>query len=105
MQHKTTSILETPTLEKWAESTARACESIIKSLNNMAYADDKLTPEMVEMVLTNIKVALIDDGFNDEQLDSHLESDYSVDNYMEDGDALASAGWGTDEDYSSGEIL
>ena len=36
MQHKTTRILETPTLEKWAELTARACESTIKSFNNMA---------------------------------------------------------------------
>ena len=99
MQHKTKRILETPTLEKWAELTARACESTIKSFNNMAYDDEKLTPEMVEMVLCNIKSSLIDDSFNSPSEDSHLESDYSIDNYADDGDALASAGFGTDEDY------
>jgi len=35
--------------------------------------------------------------------DDHLESDYDdrycLDNYEDDGEALASCGWGTDEDY------
>ena len=107
MQHKSARIIETPKINDWAKRTADTCSELIKGFNNMAYEDEPLEEYMVELVLSNIRLQLVEwkDEQTDEQPDDHLESNYSPDNYMEDGDALASAGWGTDEDYSSGEIL
>jgi len=103
MMHKSARILETPKIEDWAKRTADICTDIIRGFNNIAYEDEPLEEYMVELVLTKIRHKLV--VWRDEQQDDHLESNYSPDNYMEDGDALASAGWGTDEDYSSGEML
>ena len=44
---------------------------------------------------------LFEDDFNGEQIvDDSMFDDYEQDDMYDDGDALASAGWGTDEDYN-----
>jgi hypothetical protein len=44
---------------------------------------------------------LFEDDYNGEQfLDDSMFDDYEQDDMYDDGDALASAGWGTDEDYN-----
>ena len=97
MMHKSARILETPKIEDWAKRTADICTDIIRGFNNIAYEDEPLEEYMVELVLTKIRHKLI--TWESEPMDSHLESEYA------DGQALASAGWGTDEDYNSGEML
>lgn len=47
---------------------------------------DDMTPEEIEEVMD------IEDDF------------YNIDDYYDDASALASAGWGTDEDYGTFEI-
>ena len=44
------------------------------------------------------------DFMTDEELDEQFDNEPDFDDQWADANALASAGWGTDEDYGGGDI-
>ncbi len=73
------------------------------------------TGKVVELTYTEAEQLLgqkaLDEILDNENPDVIVETDEDnlemsgPDNYMDDGDALASAGWGMDEDYGGGDML
>ena len=85
-------------IEFLADDTDLGWESDIHTLKNQDNIFTFLRGRIFEEVERHVLCDTQGWFDSDEPLDS-------PDNLMDDGWALASAGWGTDEDYSSGEML
>jgi len=119
--HSRQTIIETPTIDDFMESVSDVVLRTITTSHLLAYGDRQMNEDMVaELVLT------IDDKLRtfqglkfsepypkppESEIDSELDSQYDErtepnypDDQYDDAQVLASAGWGTDEDYG-GEML
>ena len=114
MQHRDQRITETPNIQEFVNKVSDMVLKVVIGCNDMAYNNSPMYPPMVKALVEAIEYKIMyDQGLTMDEpprvtesndivdSDSHLESGYSVDNYMDDGEALASAGFGTDEDYGS----
>ena len=112
MQHKDQRITETPNIQEFVNKVSDMVLKVVIGCNDMAYNNSPMYRPMVKALVEAIEYKIMyDQGLTMDEpprvtesndivdSDSHLESGYSVDNYMDDGEALASAGFGTDEDY------
>ena len=114
MQHRDQRITETPNIQEFVNKVSDMVLKVVIGCNDMAYNNSPMYQPMVKALVEAIEYKIMyDQGLTMDEpprvtesndivdSDSHLESGYSVDNYMDDGEALASAGFGTDEDYGS----
>ncbi len=119
--HSRQTIIETPTIDDFMESVSDVVLRTITTSHLLAYGDRQMNEDMVaELVLTIDEKLRTFQGLKfpepypkppESEIDSELDSQYDErtepnypDDQYDDAQVLASAGWGTDEDYG-GEML
>lgn len=116
--HSKQTIIETPRIDSFMESVSDVVLRTITMSHDMAYGDTEMDEPMVAELMVAIEYKLrkfqglrITKTYPESEIDSELESEYEErtepnypDDQYDDAQVLASAGWGTDEDYG-GEML
>ena len=117
--HSKQTIIETPTIESFMESVSDVVLRTITMSHDMAYGDKEMDEPMVAELMVAIEYKLrkfqglrITKTYPESEIDSELESEYEgrtesnyPDDQYDDAQVLASAGWGTDEDYGGLDSL
>ena len=117
--HSKQTIIETPRIDSFMESVSDVVLRTITMSHDMAYGDTEMDEPMVAELMVAIEYKLrklqglrITKTYPESEIDSELESEYeerTEPNYPDDqydaAQVLASAGWGTDEDYGGLDSL
>ena len=117
--HSKQTIIETPRIDSFMESVSDVVLRTITMSHDMAYGDTEMDEPMVAELMVAIEYKLrkfqglrITKTYPESEIDSELESEYEErtepnypDDQYDDAQVLASAGWGTDEDYGGLDSL
>ena len=117
--HSKQTIIETPRIDSFMESVSDVVLRTITMSHDMAYGDTEMDEPMVAELMVAIEYKLrkfqglrITKTYPESEIDSELESEFEErtepnypDDQYDDAQVLASAGWGTDEDYGGLDSL